>query len=351
MHPLRALPLTLLAVAASARSQQAPLVLKAGTPVTIANQKELIPSQMQVGDNVDFTTAYPLRVGKVAVIPKGTLLHGRVTALQPKAEITLEPIQVAGTTVAFAGRPFEVKGETRDDTPQTPPEFAWHYRLTTKEKFELAGGVIVLSPLIVAAVAIVVVVAVVALPIYAVVYLTHPRRHGHKNAGTRSLVTLANDASFDAAALPTTRAYSGLPIIYLVDHYRTDHGQLQCNGQPFFARAFSQQLALRVPAQTYTFSPSEANQTSATVEAREDGRYLIFRDKLGLHAENLAEHPDLLTQGLLPGEDKSDKFFFDYTRVPDNQHTTLDDQRKSGGCGITPLLHARPPRAEIVPAP
>ena len=342
MLALRVLPLALLAVAASAHAQQQqPLVLKAGTPVTIFNQREFSPADAQLGDTLDFTTSFPVRVGKVAVIPKGTVLHGHVIALKPQVEITLDPLQVAGSTVALSGHPFQLKGAKRDDTPETPPEFAWHYQFTTREKFELVGGVIVLSPIIVVAVALVVVVVAVALPIYTVSYLLHPRRHGRKNAFTTSLVTLAADTTFNPAELPGPKPYAGLPIVYVVDHYRTDHAQLLCNGQPFFAKAFSQQLALRVPAQTYTFSATEAGQTSATVDAKPNGRYLVFRDNLGLHAEDLAERPELLEQGTLPGEDKSDKFFFDYTRVPANQQTELDEQRKNGGCGLTPLLHVR----------
>ncbi len=351
MSALRVVPLALLAVAASAVSQQQPLVLKAGTPVTISNQRQFSPADAHLGDTLDFTTSFPVRVGKVAVIPKGTVLHGRVTALKPQVEITLDPLQIAGSTVALSGHPFQVKGARRDDTPGTPPEFAWHYQFTTKERFELIGGVIVLSPIIVATAAVVVVVVAVALPFYAVHYLTHPHNHGRKNAFTRSLVTLASDTSFNPTELPGPKPYSGLPIVYVVDHYRTDHGELLCNNQPFFAKAFSQQIVLRVPAQTYTFSATEAGQTSATVDARPDGRYLVYRDKLGLHAENLADRPELLEQGTLTGEDKSDKFFFDYTKVPANQQTTLDEQRSKGGCGLAPILHTRPPKPDPASAP
>ena len=338
MPAFRALPLALLAVAASASAQQAPLVLKAGTPITISNQKEFAPREAHLGEEVEFITTYPVRSGKIAVIPKGTLLHGHVTALKPKVEITLDPVTVAGTSVAFAGEPFAVKGAKRDDTPGTPAEFAWHYEFTTKEKFEIAGAVIVLTPIAVAA-------AVIVLPIYGIYVITHPR-HGRKDAYTKSLVTLAADTTFDPQTLPTTKSYAGLPIIYVVDHYRTDHGQLLCNAQPFFAKAFRQQIAVRVPAQIYTFSATESGQTSATVDAKEDGRYIVFRDKVGLHAEDLATRPDLLTQGLLPGEDKSDHFFFDYTKIPAEQQASLDEQRRSGGCGLTPILHARPPRPD-----
>ena len=203
------------------------------------------------------------------------------------------------------------------------------------------------------AVPIAVAVAAVALPIYAVVLVSEP--HGRKHSYTKSLITLSADTTFDPAALPVTKPYTGLPIIYLVDHYRTNHGQLLCNAQPFYARAFTQQLALRVPAQAYTFSPSETGQTSATVDAKPDGRYIVYRDKLGLHAEDLAARPELLTQGLLPGEDKSNDFFFDYTKVPANQLPALDEARQKGGCGITPLLHTRAPRPDaasaVAPAP
>lgn len=329
----RALALALFATAAVTSFAQQ-LVLKAGTPITVANNAEFIPRQAHLGDTVDFLTAYPVRVGKTAVIPKGAVLHGHVTALQPRVEITLDPLQVNGASVAFTGHPFEQKGAAHDDVPGTPPEFAGHYQLTTKEKFELAGAIVIIVP-------IAVVVAAVALPIYAVVVLTHP--HGHKHAGTKSLITLAQDTTFDTAALPAPKLYTGLPIIYLVDRYRTDHAQLLCNAQPFFAKAFRQQLALRVAPQTYTFSATEQGQSSATVDAQQNGRYLVYRDKLGLHTENLSEHPDLLMQGLLPGEEKSSDFFFDYTRIPANQLSGIDEQRSKGGCGLTPLLHTRTP--------
>lgn len=307
-----------------------PLTLKAGTPLTIASRSEFIPKKAQIGDSIDFSTVFPVRSGKVPVIPRDTVIHGHVTALKPQLQITLDPITVAGTPISFAGEPFAVKGASRDDTPTTPSELRWHYRMTTKQKLEVTGVVIIVLPIAIA-------VAAIAVPIVAVVLIASP--HGHKHEGTRSTVTLAADASFNSVAIPAPAPYRGLPIIYLFDRYRTTSNQLLCGNQPLFAKAYGTDLTLRVAPETYTFSTSDNKLETATVAAQQDGRYLVFRDKAGLHSIDLATRPDLLENGL-PTPEKA-KFFFDSITLDAKQIPSVEDDRKRGGCGIIRVLHTR----------
>ncbi len=293
----------LLLAAYSCAAAQAPNVtvtLKAGTVLVLSNADAFTPKAAKLGDALAFHLVAPVVVGDQLLLPRWLELKGRVTALRPKFEVTLDPLQYGGATIPFAGHPFERKAAA-----SFPPELEVHYR---QSKGDHVAGMLYPDN---------------ALPIL-LSPLTLFMNHGKIWPATLSAVTVAADTPMQPAA---TKPYSGLPFLYVPDGWDKS---ITCGAEPL-PQVLGAGYFFRVDPGSYTFHLPGPPPSAATVEARQDGRYLVFRDKAGLHALDMDTRPDIL-QYL--GPLAQIRFGFDYASLTPAEQAAQAEDRAHGGCGL-----------------
>ena len=262
----------------------------------------------------------------------------RSTATSPRSNPCCRspstPSRSPGTKIVFAGSPFAV---TPPKVDRQPSELNRHGQFTGKQKTEIGVALVIVVPIAVA-------VGVVASPFLIYEGVKH---HGEIRPSHRGQVTIAADTTFDGTLLGARNSYTGLPILHVMDRWRVDNNQLYCGTDALSAKAFDQDIALRLPPGDYTFRTASAAQPPVTVHAQQSGQYMLYRDKTGLQVVDLANREDLSEN--LPRPDKTN-FFFDYTALDKAQAAVFDEARKHGGCPTMHQLHMRPPRTPA-PAP
>jgi hypothetical protein len=324
--------LCLFSVAASAQER---VVLPADTPVTVATTTALVPSKLQVGDPVDLKLVHAVRVGTRVVAPAGTPVHGHVVSvvLKPVAvEVAVDPLAVKDVPVALAGNPLESKKGKLVETPDPmPKELEWHFRLNATETAAIAG------------------VGLVALPFVALAspFLLYGALHGDPMkadkpiyAGHRAVLhtTAVTQLPVDALAEDKPE-YAGPPLIYLVDRLYQKNGKIACGTDPLLGPKHPHTSMMRVAPRSYRFIADRKEDTEAVVEAREDGRYLVYHDRAGLHSLGLEGRPDLVER--LPKVEEKTVFLYDVTKMQPGDQEGVDRDLARGGCGVAKQLHVR----------
>jgi len=324
--------LCLLSIAASA---QETVTLPANTPVTVETVAALVPAKLNPGDPVDLKLVHAVWVGSRQVAPAGTLLHGHVVsvALKPVAvEVASDPLPVNDVAVPLAGNPLASnKGKLVQTPDPTPKELEWHFRLSAKETAEIAG------------------VGLVALPFVALAspFILYEALHNDAmkpdhtiQAGHRAVLHTVAAAQFPASALAEeTSQYSGPPLIYLVDRLYQKNGKVSCGADPLLGPKHPHTSMMRVAPRSYTFIADRKEDTQAVVEAKPDGRYLVYHDRAGLHAVGLAGRPDLVER--LPKIEDKTVFLYDVAKMQPGDQEGVDRDLARGGCGLAKQLHTR----------
>lgn len=287
----------------SAQTPSPSIVLAAGAEVVIFNTAPFNPKAAKVGDTLDFRSDHDLRVGYINVLPKGTLLHAHVTEVRPKTVLALDPTTANGSVISFSGQPFANRAYAKAD--QEPTELATHHP-------PVSGGEIA------ADVAFAPVIAAIGVPGLAIalpvrlIMAAHPR---HKvpeiPLGTRSVVRIASKVTFPTDSFPIP-VYTGMPIVYVLHRYTRHNDPMFCGAEPlpFGDRT---DLYVRLPAGSYAFRTGNPGDTAVALEAHMNGRYLVFRDRTGIHIVDLSTRPDLL-EALPPA--KQTLLFSDYQSAP-----------------------------------
>jgi hypothetical protein len=119
-----------------------PPTLKAGTDVTLRLMAPFSAKHAKLGDQVAFTTVWPLDVGPTHVWHSNHPVVGRVTSLTPSVQITLDPLNLPAGTVKFAGHPFEVLGYGKDAPPPPPRHASAAPSKSTSTTGDKVGGAV-----------------------------------------------------------------------------------------------------------------------------------------------------------------------------------------------------------------
>lgn len=126
----------------STQATPQPLTLKAGTDVTLRLMAQFSPKHAKLGDQVAFTTVWPLDVGSTHVWHSNHPVNGTVTSLKPMVEITLDPQTLSAGQIKFAGHPFEVLGYGKDAPPKPATKATAAPSTSTSTTGDKVGGAV-----------------------------------------------------------------------------------------------------------------------------------------------------------------------------------------------------------------
>jgi len=268
-----------------------------GTPFTLRLEKGLSSATAKVGDPVEFTTAYSVRVDGLVVVPKGMAVTGTVVRVNhahrpvrnAQVYVKVEKLTLpTGELLTF--RPRLPGNEKMKNVPKGGPMLPW--------------PVYALDP-----------VAWVVAPML-------PFVKGQEQVyppGTRTAIYLNGPVSLNRNSLPPP--YKGRAQVFFVNRGATDYS-LFCGQNLIRKTVFPFRLDL-YPG-IYLFSTGKEKEDAVQLEVHEDHQYWVERERGGLFEKDIQQH----------------------------QHDIEDFRGSWGGYNLTaPFLLSECEPVQILPAP